>query len=161
MMDDKPTEQHRWLQRLLGEWTCESECVMAPGQAPITMRGRERVRALGDFWVIGEGESEMPGGGSGQTIITLGYDVAKGRFTGSFIGSMMTMMWLYDGALDAGGQVLVLDSHGPDHGTPGRVALYQDSVEMQGPDSRTLSSRMQGADGQWHHVMTARYRRVG
>ncbi len=161
MMELTVTEEHRWLQRLVGEWTSEAECVMGPDQPVATMRGRETVTALGDVWVTGHGEGEMPGGGTGRTLITLGYDPAKGRFVGSFVGSMMTMMWLYDGALDAEGRVLTLDSQGPDFGTPGRVALYQDIIEVNAPDRRTMTSRMQDADGAWHHVMTARYRRVG
>jgi len=161
MMDMTITEEHRWLQRLVGEWTSEAECIMAPGQSPTTLRGRETVSALGDVWVMGKGESEMPGGGTGRTVITLGYDPAKGRFVGSFIGSMVTMMWLYEGSLDSEGRVLMLDSSGPDFSTPGRTALYQDIITMDAPDARTMTSRMQDADGAWHPVMTARYRRVG
>lgn len=161
MMDLTITPEHRWLHRLVGEWTSEVECIMAPGEAAMTMRGRETVSPLGDAWIIGRGEGEMPGGGTGHTVLTLGYDPAKGRFVGSFIGSMMTMMWIYDGALDAEGRVLTLDSQGPDFGTPGRVALYQDIIEMDSPDARIMRSRMQVADGAWHPVMTARYRRVG
>lgn len=161
MMDVTVTEEHRWLQHLVGEWTSEAECIMAPGEAAVTMRGRETVSPLGDVWIIGRGEGEMPGGGTGHTVLTLGYDPAKGRFAGSFIGSMMTMMWLYDGALDADRRVLTLDSQGPDFSTPGRVALYQDIIEVESPDARTMTSRMQDAGGAWHHVMTARYRRVG
>lgn len=161
MMDEKPTAEHRWLQRLVGEWSSEAECVMGPDQPAVTMRGRESIRALGDFWVIGTGEGEMPGGGTGHTVITLGYDVAKRRFTGNFVGSMMTMMWLYDGALDAGQTVLTLDSEGPDFATPGRRAPYQDIIEVPSTDQRIMRSRMQDAEGNWQPVMTARYRRVG
>ncbi len=161
MMDLTITPEHRWLQRLVGEWTSEAACVMAPDQDPVTMPGREAVSALGDVWIIGRGEGEMPGGGTGHTILTLGYDPAKGRFVGSFIGSMMTTLWLYDGTLDAAGRVLTLDSSGPDFSTPGRVAPYQDIITLETPDARTMTSRMQAADGAWHTVMTARYRRVG
>ena len=35
-------------------------------------------------------------------IMTLGYDPQKKRFVGTLIGSMMTHLWVYDGALDAG-----------------------------------------------------------
>lgn len=161
MMEATTTDEHRWLQQLVGEWTSEASCVMGPDQPPITLRGRETVRTLGDFWTIGEGEGEMPGGGVGHTIITLGYDVAKARFVGSFIGSMMTMMWIYDGTLDESGKVLTLEAHGPDFSTPGRVALYQDIVAMESPDTRTLTSRMRDAEGNWVAVMSGRYRRVG
>ncbi|WP_439599364.1 DUF1579 domain-containing protein [Falsiroseomonas sp.] len=161
MMDVTPTAEHRWLQRLAGVWTSEANCVMGPDQPAVTMRGRETVRMLGDVWMIGEGTGEMPDGDTGRTVMTLGFDPAKGRFVGSFIGSMMTMMWLYDGALDAAGRVLTLQAEGPDMGTPGRIALYHDIIEMLDDGTRSLTSRMQDADGQWQPVMSAHYRRVG
>lgn len=161
MMDAQPTDQHRWLQQLVGEWTSEADCIMGPDQPAQTMRGRETVRSLGGLWVIGEGTGEMPDGDTGLTMLTLGFDPARGRFVGSFIGSMMTMMWLYDGGLEADGRTLTLDAEGPDFSTPGRVAKYQDIIGLTGPDSRSLTSRMQMADGGWQPVMTARYQRVG
>lgn len=161
MMDVTPTEAHRWLQRLVGEWISEAECVMGPDQPSVTMMGRETVRMLGDIWMIGDGTGEMPGGGTGHTVMTLGYDPGRGRFVGSFIGSMMTMMWLYDGALDAEQRVLTLDAEGPDFGIPGRVARYQDIITMLDADTRSMTSRMQDAEGAWQPVMSARYRRVG
>ncbi|MBU8539514.1 DUF1579 domain-containing protein [Roseomonas tokyonensis] len=160
-MDVTPTPEHRWLQRLAGDWTSEAQCVMGSEQPPVTMRGRETVRLLGDVWMIGEGTGEMPDGGTGRTVMTLGYDPEKGHFVGSFIGSMMTMMWLYTGKLDAAGRVLTLEAEGPDMSSPGRVALYHDIIEMLDDDTRSLTSRMQDADGQWQQVMSARYRRVG
>ena len=45
--------------------------------------------------------------------MTLGYDPVQKRFVGTFIGSMMTHMWIYNGTLDAAGKVLTLDTEGP------------------------------------------------
>lgn len=61
MMTD-PTPQHRWLQQLIGEWEFTSECSCGPDAPPLKSKGSERVRTLGDLWVIGEGGGEMPGG---------------------------------------------------------------------------------------------------
>ncbi|MCC7275020.1 MAG: DUF1579 family protein [Alphaproteobacteria bacterium] len=63
--------EHRWLQQLVGEWTYESECVMAPGQPPGRFAGTERARMVGDLWLVAEGEGEMPGGGTGRMVVTL------------------------------------------------------------------------------------------
>ena len=66
----------------------------------------------------------MPGGGPATTLMTLGYDPEKKRFVGTWIGSMMTHLWIYDGALDAAGKVLTLDAEGPSFagdGTHGEV----------------------------------------
>jgi hypothetical protein len=101
----------------------------------------------------------MPGGGTATTVMTLGYDPAKKRFVGTFIGSMMTNLWVYDGELDAAGKVLTLDAEGPAFTDPERTARYKDAIEIVSPDHRILTSRYLGDDGQWHHFMTAHYRR--
>ena len=53
-------------------------------------------------------------------IMTLGYDPQKKRYVGTWIGSMMTHLWVYDGALDAAGKVLTLDAEGPAWPATGR-----------------------------------------
>jgi len=112
---------------------------------------------LGGLWAVCDGTGEMPGGGTGYTIMTLGYDPARGRFVGSFIGSMMTHFWLYDGELS--GNVLTLDAEGPSFTDPTKMAKYQDIIEIISDDHRTLSSQVLGEDGAWTKFMTAHYRR--
>jgi Protein of unknown function (DUF1579) len=152
-------KEHHWLQKLVGEWTFETEAVMAPDKPPEKFKGSESVRSLGEIWVLCEGQGEMPGGGTAKTLMTLGYDPAKKRFVGTFIGSMMTHMWLYDGGLDAAGKVLTLDTVGPSFDTEGKMINYKDTIEFKSDDVRTLSSNMQGDDGKWTGFMTATYRR--
>jgi hypothetical protein len=94
-----------------------------------------------------------------RSIITLGYDPAKGKFVGTFIASMMTHLWLYEGSLDASGKVLTLDAEGPSMAGDDGMAKYQDIVTVENDNHWTLSSQMQGPDGQWVKFMTAHYRR--
>ena len=155
---------HRWLQQLIGEWDYEGECSMGPEQPAARFQGRETVRGLGDVWVVGEGEGQGPDGSTGRTLITLGYDPRLGCFTGSFAGSMMTHLWRYEGQLDAARRVLTLATEGPDFsgGTSGGgLVRYEDIVTLEADGGRSLTSRMQGADGQWHQLMHSRYRRRG
>ncbi len=153
------TEQHKWLQQLVGRWAFDMSCVMGPDQEPEKSTGAETLIALGGLWVIGEG-----GGGEGDQAwasrLTLGYDPAQQRFVGTFVASMMTHLWLYNGTLDDAGTTLTLDTEGPNM-TDGRMAKYQDLYTITGPDGRTLTSRMLGPDGEWVEFMTATYRRVG
>ena len=86
----------------------------------------------------------MPGGGLTTTLITLGYDPTTQRFVGTFVGSMMAQMWIYDGSLDATGRILTLDTEGPSFTPEGGLAKYQDIVEVIDPDHHILSSRVQG-----------------
>lgn len=156
-----PLPQHGWLTRLLGTWRYETECEGPPGQPPMRAAGVEQVRMLGSFWVIGESEGQCPGGGGlARMVVTLGADPGTGRFRGTFVGSMMPWMFVYDGALDAAAGTLVLDTEGPAMIGEG-MARYRDSVAMQGDAVRILGSEVQRPDGSWHRFMTGRYERVG
>jgi Protein of unknown function (DUF1579) len=158
-MHAEPQQEHKWLQRLVGEWTYETEGSMGPDQPPFKSTGTESVRSIGGLWTVGEGHGEMPGGGPATTIMTLGYDPQTKRFVGTFIGSMMTHLWIYNGSVDAAGKVLTLDTEGPDFsGAPGLVP-YQDMIEFVDENYRVLSSQLRGPDGQWHKFMSAHYRR--
>ena len=155
-------DEHRWLERLVGEWTFESDMPAQPGEAPSTHRGTERVRSLGGAWVVCEmSMDEAPDGGTGQSIMTLGFDTARGRFVGTFVTSMMTHLWLYDGTLDESGRVLTFDTEGPSFTDEGGMSQYRDQIELDGDDRRVLRSLVQGKDGEWTEFMVARYRRVG
>jgi hypothetical protein len=101
----------------------------------------------------------MPGGGTAKSVMTLVYDTAKKRYVGTFIASVMTHLWTYDGRLDDGGKVLTLDTVGPSFTEAGKMVKYQDVIELKSDDHRVLTSRVLGDDGQWHTFMTAHYRR--
>jgi len=110
--------------------------------------------------VICEGSGEAPDGGIGLNVITLGYDPAKSRFVGTFVGSMMPSMWVYEGSLDASERVLTLDTKGPSFTDPNTLTEYQDIIEIIDADTRILRSVIKGDDGQWFPFMTSRYTRV-
>jgi hypothetical protein len=159
IMQAEPQAQHRWLQKLVGEWAYEHEAAMAPGEPVQKFTGTETVRSIGGLWTVGEGRGEMPGGGTATTIMTLGYDPAKDRFVGTFVGSMMTHLWLYEGTLDGAGRALTLETEGPNFGPGGGTARYKDVIEFHSDDHRTLTSYMRQADGSWTTFMSAHYRR--
>jgi hypothetical protein len=164
MEKPEPSSEHLWLQRLVGEWSVESECLTAPGQPPMKWTGTETVRSLGGLWTVGHGKmGDDSGGGSGEwcdAIMTLGYDPVLKRFVGTFVAGMMTHLWTYNGALDAAGQVLTLDTVGPSFLDDGTLAAYQDIIEFVDNDHRTLRSQMRGPDGAWTQFMSAHYRRT-
>jgi hypothetical protein len=92
-------------------------------------------------------------------IMTLGYDPQTKRFVGTWIGSMMTHLWIYDGALDAAERVLALESDGPSMAGDGSMARYCDAIEFRSDDHRILTSSVRGDGGTWRPFMTAHYRR--
>lgn len=161
MQGPEATHEHRWLQRLVGEWTFEGECNMGKNQPPIKNTGEETVRSLGGLWTLGEGSGAVPDGGECQSIMTLGYDPQLKRFVGTFIASVMTHLWIYNGTLDETGKILTLDTEGPSFAGDGTLTQYQDIIEFIDDDHRTLSSRILGPDGEWTFFMKAHYFRKG
>ena len=152
-----PHENHLWLTQFVGEWTFVSESRMGPDQPVINLPGSESVRSFGGFWILGEGQGEMPDGTKGNMLLTLGYDVARACFTGSWIGTMMTNLWVYQGSLDPERRVLTLDTEGP--GMDGGTSKYQDIHEIVNEDHRVLRSRMLGEDGKWIQFNESNYHR--
>ncbi|MFM9996924.1 MAG: DUF1579 domain-containing protein [Phycisphaerales bacterium] len=158
-MFSKPVAQHKWLQKLVGTWAYDSEMPGEPGKPALKCSGTESVRSVGGLWVVGEGRGEMPGGGDATMLITLGYDAAKKRFVGSWVGSMMANMWVYEGVLK--GNTLTLNTEGPDcFGKSKKPVKYRDTITITGRNTRTLSSSMPGKGGKWITFMTAKYTRV-
>jgi hypothetical protein len=154
--------QHQWLMKLIGEWTYESDCPSEDGSAPKKMTGREAVRSLGGIWLLAEASGQMPDGAPMSSLMTLGYDVDRGHFVGTWIGSMMTELWHYrKGWLDDAGKVLTLEADGPTFDGSGKRATYRDIIEIVDSDRRVLSGNVLGEDGQWTRFMTTHYRRTG
>jgi Protein of unknown function (DUF1579) len=151
-------KQHQWLDKFIGEWTSEAEYSMEPNGEPSKSTGTEVVKSIGGVWIVAEGDSDMPDGGMGKTIMTLGFDPQTDRFIGTFIGSMMTHLWLYNGSLDATEKVLTLDTAGPNFSQTA-IAKYKDIIEFVSDDHRVMKSQFLMDDGNWNHFMTAHYRR--
>lgn len=158
-MNAEPQREHQWLEKLVGEWQYESDCSMGPDKPREKFEGSESVRRIGGPWVVCEGQGEMPDRSAATTMMTLGYDSKKKRFVGTWVGSMMEYLWVYDGELDSNGKTLTLNTQGPDMTATDKTAKYRDVIEFKSDDHRTLTSHSLGPDGKWQEIMTAHYRR--
>jgi Protein of unknown function (DUF1579) len=158
-MQTEPQKEHQWLQQLVGEWTYETEAKMGADEPPEKATGTESVRSLNGLWILAEGQGEMPGCGAATTIMTIGYDPHKQRFVGTWVGSMMSYLWVYDGEMDASEKMLTLNSDGPSMSGEEKIAKYKDVISFNSDDHRVTTSHVLGDDGQWHQFMTAHYRR--
>jgi len=69
---------------------------------------REVVQSLGGLWIVAKG-GEIPDGGTGNTIMTLGYDPQNNRYVGTFIGSMMMHLWILQWLTRCSEKTLTLD----------------------------------------------------
>lgn len=157
-MFEKPQQEHQWLEHLAGEWVFESECHFTPGESPQKGEGYTTCRVLGGLWAILEGGGDSPESGAWSTIMTIGYNPLKKKYQGTFLGSMMTHLWIYDGTLDSSGKKLVLDTEGPKFGESA-MAKYQDIIELENDGQWKLWSQMQDENGNWTKLMEAIYRR--
>ncbi|MEM9066508.1 MAG: DUF1579 domain-containing protein [Planctomycetota bacterium] len=158
-MRAKPTPEHGWLHKLIGSWEGESSCSMGPDQPPMLMTFTEVFRAVGDVWVVGDG-TISDGDDAGASVMTLGFDPKSSRYTGTWIGSPMAHLVVYDGERKEGSDTLVLNAEAPHYEDPSRMATYQDIVEFVGPDERLLRSQMKQDDGSWSEFMRIVYKRV-
>jgi hypothetical protein len=158
LMKVEPGKEHQWLRKLLGEWTFEAEAQGKPGEPIAKFKGAETVRAVGDIWVVADGQGEMPGGGTGKTMMTLGYDPERKHYVGTWLGSMMTHLWVYEGELDEAERVLTLNTEGPAMSGAG-TAKYRDVIEFRSDDQRLLTAHLLSDDGTWQRFMTTTYQR--
>jgi len=156
-MITEPLPEHQWLQRLVGEWESVAEWSSMPGEQ---RTGTETVRSLGGLWVVAESEGSTPCGGPATMMISLGVDPTTRRYVGTWIGSMMANLWVYDGELSADDTTLTLAAEGPDMFAEGKTGLYHDVIQFQDEDHRTLTARVQREDGTWYDFMTIHYQRT-
>ena len=157
MEKPKLQREHEWLQQLVGEWTFEVEAIMPGGAPPEKHKGTESVRSLEGLWVVCDMRGDA---GPDTSVMTLGFDPRLGRVVGTFISSMMTHLWVYNGSLDASGKILTMDCEGPSFTDPMKLVPYQDIIEIKSADQRILTSRVRGDDGKWTQFMTSRYQRT-
>ncbi|QLF69768.1 DUF1579 domain-containing protein [Peteryoungia desertarenae] len=158
----KPTEHHRVLDRLVGDWLYLTSSGME-GYDPDDPQKRwiEKVRSIGGLWVVAEMEGGLGEGMRGTMIMTLGYDPREGCYVGSWIGSMMDKFWVYKGFLENDGQTLVLEAEGPGMDDPSRTDFYRDVIHFIDDDRRTFSGSVRQPDGSFKTFMTSEAKRIG
>ncbi len=159
-IEPKPQAEHKWLEQLLGDWTFEASCDMGSGQPEMKTGGQETFRALGEVWVIGDAIIKKVDGSPAYSQMTLGFNPDTKKFIGSWVGSMMTHQWIYEGELDEARKVLTLNSEGPSFANPTILGKYQDIIEFRSADERVLRSQTLGDDGKWVQFMEAIYKRT-
>ena len=150
----KALPEHRFLERLVGTWNVTSEDMSGHEQ------WTEVVRSLHGAWFVAEGSGQMPdGSGAATTVLTLRYAASKGRYIGTWIGSMMEHMWIYEGDVSPDGKVLDLYTRGPDCQGRGGEQDYRERIAFIDDDNRTFTSFAKQPDGSWQQLMEARYAR--
>lgn len=162
MQSAKPQKEHEFLSRIVGDWimTASSGHENYDADDP-SQRFTETVRSIGGLWIVGEGTGKMPDGDEMTAVITVGFDPAKGNFVGSWIGSMMTYLWVYRGWLEEDGKTLTLEAEGPAFDGSGRIDTYRDVLVLHDDNHRSFSGSVRQPDGTFKTFMTSEFRRKG
>jgi len=153
----KPEKEHDWLQQFAGEWVTSGEAVAGEGKEPVKLNGTASGRMIGGFWATIEAKSEI-GGNPFTGIMTIGYVAAKKKYVGTWIDSMSSHLWHYEGTVDAAGKILSLDAEGPRMDQPDKKAKYRDAMEVKARDHLVLTSAIE-QEGKWVTFLTVDYRR--
>lgn len=157
----KPLEQHRFLERMLGEWVATSSSHMEDYDPDDpAKRWTETVRSLGGLWAVSEGGGLMPGGEQGKMVMTVGYDPRLGHYVGTWVGSMMDYLWVYRGWVEPDGDTLVLEAEGPSFEDPATTAIYRDTIRFIGSDRKIFSGSVRQADGTFKTFMSDEFKRL-
>ncbi|CCM74775.1 DUF1579 domain-containing protein [Rhizobium mesoamericanum] len=149
----KVLKEHEFLEDLVGVWN-----VRAPemtGQEPWT----EIVRSLHGVWFVADGSGQMPGSGAATTVLTLGCSADKGKYIGTWIGTMMDYLWVYEGEVSDDRKILSLYTTGPDFGDTKKLADYREQITFHDCDHCTFNSATRQPDGSWKQFMGAHYTR--
>lgn len=153
-----PQKEHKWLEKFVGEWETDGEGIMGPDQGTFKCKGTIRSRMLGQLWVVSESTTETMGMPV-SAVQTIGYDSERKKYIGSWVDSMTSYLWTYEGTVDPTGKILTLEAEGPHFTQAGKTAKYRDTYEFKTPDHIVATSSMLGEDGKWVTFMTGNARR--
>jgi hypothetical protein len=156
----KPQKEHAFLQRLVGDWDMVSTSGHE-GYDPNDPKTAftETVRSIGGLWIVSDGRGTMPDGTPMSAVITLGFDPATGNYVGTWVGSMMTTLWVYKGWLEADGKTLTLEAEGPTFDGSEGTAIYHDVLTLHDDNHRSFSGSVRQPDGSFKEFMTSEFRR--
>lgn len=157
MMKMSPSaKEHEWLAQLAGEWDLELEMLMGPDQPSMKSRGLDVSRLVGGYWLVSEGKNlDFPY----DCRLTLGFDVERKKYVGTWVDSMSSHLWHYVGEVDATGRTLTLETEGPFPSVPGRKTKFREVTELTSPDERIFTSSRLEEDGRWAPMLRIVFRR--
>lgn len=153
-----PAKEHEWLKQFEGDWEQNTEIFIAPDQPSIKASGTETVRMLGGFWIVSEGSGDF-GGQKFNSVLTLGFDPEKKKYVGTWVDSMSSMLWKYEGTVDETGKILTLETTGPCPKYPGKTAKFKEVTEFKDKDHRIFTSNVSVDDGPWEKMVVVESKR--
>jgi hypothetical protein len=78
-------------------------------------------------------------------------------YVGTWVDSMTSYLWTYQGAVDDTGKVLTLETRGPCPQAPGKLSQFREVIEIKSADHRTFTSSMLQDDGKWTTLVNIQF----
>lgn len=144
-----------FLKRLIGEW----RYTFSLSEGAYTASGVEKIWPVGD-WIAVENKGSGSDDDTSHSVTLLGFDPEKGRFTGSFAGTMTPHLFIYHGSLADDGASLPLETEGPALTEGKKTDRYRDVLVVIDANRRDTVSQVLEADGTWREFMRWRYERA-
>ena len=148
---ESPTEQHEWLQQLVGTWDSKATITIPGGGGSFETEGVSENRMMGGFWLVSEVTSDY-GGQEMPALQQIGFDPKKQSFIGTWTDASASRLWTYEGRLSDDGKTLNLESEGPNFLTGKGTAEFRDSYTVESPDRLKAESFIK-QDGKWVPVV--------
>jgi hypothetical protein len=112
----KPTPEHKRLALDVGVWDATLKFWPPGTTEPVSSKGVETDRMLGDLWVLSDYKGEFAGApfeGRGQT----GYDPKKGKYVGTWVDTMSLSVTVMEGTFDEATKTMTMSSDEADPGS--------------------------------------------
>jgi hypothetical protein len=154
---DKLQPEHKFLERLVGQWNFQKQYTPADGSKPQNLgSGTVMAESVGGFFVVARW-SGMVYGGDYRASQSLGYDIKQKKYTGSWIDSTMSYRWELSGDVDDKSQELTVTTSGPSP-TGAGTCTFRERYQFPTKDAIMIIGEMQKGE-KWVPFITTRLTR--
>ncbi len=148
--------EHQFLDRFEGEWSFEQFPVPSDDSEPEALgSGSISATRLGELFVVLSWSGQAYGLDY-AAVQTLGYDVERESYTGTWIDNLMNYRWQLDGTFGDDGEEFILSTAGPmPDGSPGQ---FRERLRFESADAISLVAEMM-REGEWQAMSKTRLTR--
>ncbi len=150
-----PSQQHKTLQMMVGNWSIAGKFWMDPTKPPVESMSTAEFRPVGDLWVVEDVKGDFMGKpfiGHGVT----GYDLTKNKYVGSWIDNMGSYVMNSEGTADATGKVITSTANDFDPMT-GKTGTVREIHKIDSDTKHTVTMYKSGPDGKEMKIMELVY----
>jgi hypothetical protein len=151
-----PQSEHELLKRFAGEWQFERLSPARDAAEPdVVGQGTVSAEMVGEFFVDLRWSGEVYDS-EYSAVMSLGYDIEREAYTGSWVDSIISYRWELAGGVDESSDELVLSTSGP--GPAGGEASFRERYQFHSADAITIVGEMLH-DGEWVNIVNTKLTR--